>query len=155
MLFNGVLGLSVISELTAVLYKVFLCVAVHKDAREHDDKNAVLWTVLTVLFGLLPVIIYAILRYNKSKDFISCPHCGKMVSAKYPVCMFCKQPVNDAPKRDFISEDVKKYFETRNINYHLVSFIKDDFNETDIIERSQNILDGFIAYLKENDLLKS
>ena len=109
MLFNGVLGLSVISELTAVLYKVFLCVAVHKDAREHDDKNAVLWTVLTVLFGLLPVIIYAILRYNKSKDFISCPHCGKMVSAKYPVCMFCKQPVNDAPKRDFISEDVKKY----------------------------------------------
>ena len=109
MLFNGVLGLSVISGLTAVLYKVFLCVAVHKDAREHDDKNTVLWTVLTVLFGLLPVIIYAILRYNKSKDFISCPHCGKMVSAKYPVCMFCKQPVNDAPKRDFISEDVKKY----------------------------------------------
>ena len=109
MLFNGVFGLSVISELTAVLYKVFLCVAVHKDAREHDDKNAVLWTVLTVLFGLLPVIIYAILRYNKSKDFILCPHCGKMVSAKYPVCMFCKQPVNDAPKRDFISEDVKKY----------------------------------------------
>lgn len=109
MLFGDIFGLSMISSLAAMLYKVFLCIAVYKDARENDSKNAVLWTVLTVLFGLLPVIIYAILRYNKSKDFISCPHCGKMVSAKYPVCMFCKQPVNDPPKRDFVSEEVKKY----------------------------------------------
>lgn len=109
MLFNNLFGLPMISSLTSLLFKVFLCISVYKDAKEREDKNAVLWTILVAIFGLLPLIIYIIFRLRKDKDFVLCPHCGKMVSKKYPVCMFCKQPINDSKKREFISEEVKKY----------------------------------------------
>lgn len=109
MLFNSLFGLMMVNGLTSLLFKVFLCIAVYKDAREHEDKNAVLWTILTAIFTLIPVIIYAIFRYHRDKEYISCPHCGRMVSKKYPVCMFCKQPINDSKNREFISEEVKKY----------------------------------------------
>lgn len=109
MLFNNLFGLPMISSLTSLLFKVFLCISVYKDAKEREDKNAVLWTILVAIFGLLPLIIYIIFRFRKDKEFVLCPHCGKMVSKKYPVCMFCKQPINDSKKREFISEEVKKY----------------------------------------------
>ena len=103
------LVLTAIGGFTRLFSTYLLCKAVYKDARENDDKNAVLWTILTVFFDWLTVIIYAFFRYKKSKKFVSCAHCGKMVSSKEPVCMFCKQPVNDAPKRNFVSTEVKKY----------------------------------------------
>lgn len=68
---------------------------------------------------------------------------------------------------DYRFADKKKYYHgfinskgqeregTKIFELKKLSDSQDDFNETDIIERSQNILDGFIAYLKENDLLKS
>lgn len=109
MLFNNLFGLPMISSLTSLLFKVFLCISVYKAAKELNDKNAVLWTILVAIFGWIPMIIYFTLRYKKDKEFFSCPHCGKVISKKYPVCMFCKQPINDSKKREFISEEVKKY----------------------------------------------
>ena len=109
MIFNSLFGLPMISSLTSLLFKVFLCISVYKDAKEHNDKNAVLWTILVAIFGLIPMIIYAIFRFHRDKEFVLCPHCGKLVSKKYPVCMYCKQPVNDSKNREIISEEVKKY----------------------------------------------
>ena len=103
------LVLTAIGGFTCLFSTYLLCKAVYKDARENDDKNAVLWTILTVFFDWLTVFIYAFFRYKKSKKFVSCAHCGKMISSKEPVCMFCKQPVNDAPTRNFVSAEVKKY----------------------------------------------
>ena len=116
------LVLTAIGGFTRLFSTYLLCKAVYKDARENDDKNAVLWTILTVPFDWLAVIIYAIFRYNKTKNFVSCPHCGKMGSSKESVCMFCKQPVNDAPKRHFVSEEVKKYLVLAAI-YSVVSLV--------------------------------
>lgn len=109
MIFEGLFGLGMINILSGILYKVFLCMAVYKDAKEHDDKNAVLWTILVAFFGLIPTVIYLIFRIQKEKEFIRCPHCGKMIAKKYPVCMFCKQPINDSSQEAFVSEEVKKY----------------------------------------------
>ncbi len=109
MLFNSLFGLPMISSLTSILFKVFLCISVYKDAKERNDKNAILWTILVAIFGLIPLIIYVIFRYHRDKGYISCPHCGKMVSKKYPVCMYCKQPIDEAQQREVISEEVKKY----------------------------------------------
>lgn len=109
MLFNNLFGLPMISALASLLFKIFLCISVYKDAKERSDKNVVLWTILVAIFGIIPLIIYCVLRVRNDKEFILCPHCGKMVSKKYPVCMFCKQPTNDSKKREFISEEVKKY----------------------------------------------
>lgn len=109
LLMGGLFGASMLSILASMAYKIFLCVALYKDATEHDDKNAVLWTVLTVIFGFVPAIIYVIFRYQKEREFVVCRHCGKMVSKKYPVCMFCKQPTNDESGRPLISEEVKKF----------------------------------------------
>lgn len=109
MLLNGLFGLNMINSLASLLFKIFLCISVYKDAQENDDKNTILWTILTLIFGLLPALIYAVFRYRRKSEFVACPHCGKMVSRKYPVCMFCKQPANVTKKDEFISEDVKKY----------------------------------------------
>ena len=56
MIFDGLFGFTMINILSAILYKVFLCMAVYKDAKEHEDKNAVLWAILVVLFGLIPTL---------------------------------------------------------------------------------------------------
>lgn len=109
MIFDGLFGFTMINILSAILYKVFLCMAVYKDAKEHEDKNAVLWAILVVIFGLIPTIIYLIFRYQKEKEFIRCPHCEKMIAKKYPVCMFCKQTINTSGPENFVSEEVKKY----------------------------------------------
>ncbi len=109
LLMGGLFSATMLSILASLAYKIFLCVAVYKDATEHDDQNAVLWTVLTVIFGFVPAIIYVIFRYQKEREFVGCRHCGKMVSKKYPVCMFCKQPTNEESSRPIVSEEVKKY----------------------------------------------
>ncbi len=109
MFFDVFLGLGMLNFTTAILYKVFLGIAVYKDATNRKDKNAVLWTVLIILFGLIPLIIYAVVVYQKEKELIRCPHCGNLVSKKFPVCMYCKQHIKEFNENSIISEEVKKY----------------------------------------------
>ncbi len=122
-LMGGLFGASMLRVLAALAYKVFLCIAVYKDAIEHSDRNTALWTtVLTAIFGFIPAVVYAIFRYQKEKDFVTCRHCGKMVSKKYPVCMFCKQPTGDESGRSLISEEVKKYLILAGV-FFIVQFV--------------------------------
>ncbi len=108
MLFTGVLGLGLLRAAVSILSRVFLCMAVYKDSKEHDKNNSVMWTVLAALFGWIPVLIYVFLRYRKEKEMKLCLHCGRLNTSKYPVCMFCKQPM-DVEKSPFISGEVKKF----------------------------------------------
>lgn len=109
MIFDSLFSMSVISSLSSWLFKIFLCIAVYKFAKERNDKNAVLMTILTVIFGLIPAIVYFIYRVHKEKESVLCQHCGSLVAKEYPICMYCKQPVGDSQKRELFSKDVKKY----------------------------------------------
>ncbi len=121
-LMGGLFGAGMLRTLAALAYKVFLCIAVYKDATEHSDQKVMLWTVLTAIFGFIPAVVYAIFRYQKEKDFVTCRHCGKMISKKYPVCMFCKQPTGDESGRSLISEEVKKYLILAGV-FFIVQFV--------------------------------
>lgn len=121
-LMGGLFGAGMLRTLAALAYKIFLCIAVYKDATEHSDPKVMLWTVLTAIFGFIPAVVYAIFRYQKEKDFVTCRHCGKMVSKKYPVCMFCKQPTGDESGRSLISEEVKKYLILAGV-FFVVQFV--------------------------------
>lgn len=121
-LMGGLFGASMLRTLAALAYKIFLCIAVYKDATEHSDPKVMLWTVLTAIFGFIPAVVYAIFRYQKERDFVTCRHCGKMVSKKYPVCMFCKQPTGDELGRSLISEEVKKYLILAGV-FFVVQFV--------------------------------
>lgn len=109
MFFDVFLGLGMLNFTTAILYKVFLGIAVYKDATNRKDKNVVLWTILVILLGLIPLIIYAVVVHQKEKELIRCPHCGNLISKKFPVCMYCKQSIGEINQKPFISEEVKKY----------------------------------------------
>lgn len=86
-----------------------MAIAVYKDAKEHKNNSAIFWTIAVLFFGILFALIYFICRYFKEKNVIICPHCGNEVSTQYPICMFCKQPVKTSTKRNFFSDEVKKY----------------------------------------------
>lgn len=108
MLLNGLFSLSLLNIVISIVLKVFLCMAVYKDAKERDDKNVILWTVLVAIFGLMPLLIYVLFRFYKENKYVICPHCGKMISKDYPVCAYCKQPINDKKDNEFVSAEVKK-----------------------------------------------
>ena len=122
MFYGYVFGLELISGFSSLFFKFLLCRAIYKDASERNDKNAVLWVVLMALCGIIAVPVYFIVRHYRKDNFVSCPHCGKMVSTKYPVCMFCKQPVETEEKSKFVSEEVKKYLIIAAI-YYAVSVV--------------------------------
>lgn len=108
MIFISKLSIILMRVVTVILYKGFLGNAVYKDATENQDKNAGLWAILVIMFGWIPLIIYVIMRYQREKEMTICPHCQNLVSKKFPVCMFCKQPINNGPQKPIISEEVKK-----------------------------------------------
>lgn len=138
MFLGGLLGLGVISGLANLLYKVFLGIAVYKDATEKNDRNAVLWTILVIIFGVLPALIYVFLRVREENKMIFCPYCGKLISKKYPVCMHCKQPIQDYIKKPLISEDVKKYLIISAV-FFVINVVVSVFNTFITVGANQNI----------------
>ncbi len=108
MIFMSAVSVLLMNVVMFILYKGFLGNAVYKDATENQDRNAGLWAILVIIFGWIPLVIYIIMRYQKEKEMISCPHCGNIVSKKFPVCMFCKQPINKGKKKPIISDEVKR-----------------------------------------------
>lgn len=102
-------SLNLLNFTARILFSIYLGAAVYKDAIENKYENAKLWGILVIFFNFIPLIIYIILRQKKEKEMTICKHCGQMVSKKYPICMYCKQPIGDGENKAFISKDVKNY----------------------------------------------
>lgn len=79
MIFNSLFGLPMISSLTSLLFKVFCAFLFIKMPRNAmtkcgfmDDFSRHIW------FDTNDYLCY--FRFHRDKEFVLCPHCGKLVS---------------------------------------------------------------------------
>lgn len=79
--------------LLLILAHVFLGLAVYHDAKSWNSESAVMWGLLCGLFGLVPAIIYLVIR-GDAKGTIKCPQCHSKVPYGLPNCPFCQLPVS-------------------------------------------------------------
>ncbi len=83
---------------TILVYTVqtFLGLAVYHDAKARNIDMAVMWGVLTGFFGLIPAIIYLVIR-SRNKSSVKCPRCFAQVFHGMPACPVCQLPVDMIP----------------------------------------------------------
>lgn len=56
--------------------RVVFAVTIYKDARQRNPKFASVWTILTALFGLVPIIAYAVVNRVTVSQRVVCVECG-------------------------------------------------------------------------------
>lgn len=90
--FSG--ALCVIPILLFIVW-LFICVWVYRDA-EKRGKNGALWLIICLLFGIIGLIIWVIVRppetsfYEKKRDTRrSCPDCGREIPFDANICPYC------------------------------------------------------------------
>ena len=74
----SVFGLALMAPILSLLYiaaRVLLGFATFNDARSKSNPDAVMWGVLTGVFGLIPGIIYLCLR-SSNRNYVICQNCG-------------------------------------------------------------------------------
>ena len=76
---------SVISIASAVM----LALCVYYDAASKNNSNAVLWAVLSGVFGVLVAIIYVIVQAVSKPKTIYCVSCGNIIPSNFPSCPVC------------------------------------------------------------------
>lgn len=68
---------------------IFFALAVYNDAKARWNPNAVLWAVLTGVFGSLFGLIYLFVRNEPLKRFYTCHSCGWGNPLSSPRCGHC------------------------------------------------------------------
>lgn len=76
--------IGIIGWLFFIAFKLLLCLWVYADSKKHG-KSTILWTVLTLLTGLIGWIVYLIARGNTQK----CIKCGAGQSVANQYCVKC------------------------------------------------------------------
>lgn len=82
------MGLAIIA---AILSQVFLCLWIHRDAKNHGV-DATLWTVLAFFTGILGIILYFAIGRKQTKT--KCPRCFQNVDPNSPICTSCGQQLS-------------------------------------------------------------
>ncbi|CZT56257.1 hypothetical protein BN3661_01276 [Eubacteriaceae bacterium CHKCI005] len=102
MFFVGI-ALLLISLVLAIGSQVMLALCIYNDAKARGDQNAVLFAVLSGVLGVIPAIIYLVLRSNSGPDTaLMCPNCGVVLPQGASHCPNCGMP---HPKARIIPPD--------------------------------------------------
>lgn len=67
---------------------VFLGLCVYYDGKSRQDDAAVMWGVLSGLFGIV-ALIYLIVRASSKRKHPVCPRCGYILPEGYNSCPYC------------------------------------------------------------------
>jgi predicted nucleic acid-binding Zn ribbon protein len=69
---------------------ILIAIWVYKDA-EKRGKNGVLWLIIVILLGLIGLIIYLVVRGEKSAPSRHCPNCGRAIPEDARSCPYCNK----------------------------------------------------------------
>lgn len=89
-------GIMALYMLLIYIGQIFLGLAVYNDAKARNIDMAVMWGVLTGFIGLIPAIIYMVIR-SGNKNSLKCPRCSAQIFNGMPACPVCQLPVNLMP----------------------------------------------------------
>jgi predicted nucleic acid-binding Zn ribbon protein len=67
---------------------ILVAIWVYKDA-EKRGKNGILWLIIVILLGLIGLIIYLVVRGEKTKPSRNCPNCGRAIPEDARTCPYC------------------------------------------------------------------
>ncbi len=84
------MGGCAIFVLLALVINILIIIWVYRDAKARGMDNAALWLVLVLIFGLLGLIIYLIVRPKGVTA--PCNNCGKKRMEGLTVCPTCGNP---------------------------------------------------------------
>ena len=69
---------------------ILVAIWVYKDA-EKRGKSGVLWLIIVILLGLIGLIIWLVVRGEKSKPSRKCPNCGRDIPEDARSCPYCNK----------------------------------------------------------------
>jgi len=69
---------------------ILVAIWVYKDA-EKRGKNGVLWLIIVILLGLIGLIIYLVVRGEKTAPARNCPNCGRAIPQDARSCPYCNK----------------------------------------------------------------
>jgi predicted nucleic acid-binding Zn ribbon protein len=77
---------------TLIWFVIWILVAiwVYKDAEKHG-KNGVLWLIIVILLGIIGLIIYLVVRGEKTAPTRHCPNCGRAIPEDARICPYCSK----------------------------------------------------------------
>ena len=88
------MGMAIVSCIifTLIWFVVWILVAiwVYKDANKRG-KNGVLWLIIVILLGLIGLIIWLVVRGEKSAPSRHCPNCGRGIPEDARSCPYCNK----------------------------------------------------------------
>lgn len=67
---------------------ILVAVWVYKDAQKRG-KNGILWVIIVILLGLIGLIIYLVVRGEKTAPTRHCPNCGRAIPEDARTCPYC------------------------------------------------------------------
>ena len=110
------IGLAIIA---AILTEVFLCLWIHRDAKNHGV-DATMWTVIVFFTGIIGIILYFAIGRKQTKT--KCPRCFQNVDPNSPLCTSCGEQLTP---ENIIGYDIyaMKKSEFRSPTGFMVTFI--------------------------------
>ena len=69
---------------------ILVAIWVYKDA-EKRGKSGVLWLIIVILLGLIGLIIWLVVRGEKSAPSRHCPNCGRGIPEDARSCPYCNK----------------------------------------------------------------
>ena len=69
---------------------ILVAIWVYKDAQKHG-KNGVLWLIVVILLGIIGLIIYLVVRGEKTEPSRHCPNCGRAIPEDARSCPYCNK----------------------------------------------------------------
>jgi hypothetical protein len=69
---------------------ILVAIWVYKDA-EKRGKSGVLWLIIVILLGLIGLIIWLVVRGEKSAPSRHCPNCGRSIPEDARTCPYCSK----------------------------------------------------------------
>lgn len=110
----------------SIACSVFLGLAVYYDAKQKENKNALLWAILTGCFKLIALIIYLILRNRDKNQLVICEKCHKLTSKSFGYCIHCNNPIIKQVNSEEYKDKIK-IFATLAIVFFALSLIVNFF----------------------------
>ncbi len=110
------------SVLLSIACSIFLGLAVYYDAKQQENKNALVWAILTGFFKIIALIIYLIVRNRDKNRLVICENCRKLTSKSLGYCIHCKSPIINQDNSKEYKEKIK-IFATLAIVFYVLNLI--------------------------------
>lgn len=81
---------AIIAIVVGLAVAILIAVWVARDAKSRGMDNSVLWVIIVLVFGLLGLVVYLLVR--PKGILVQCPHCGKKRLQGSARCPHCGNP---------------------------------------------------------------